>query len=200
MSGWSPVMGSPPGPPLWVFECRRSSCSCVVDELVVRTAPLVAWHVLILAIGRPDVALVAGSCRSRGARSNRRSLARRRTAPVWPGSDASSRTDTTDPHLHGKGDQLSAQREMNCPPTGILDCPLSLWLSVTRRETRVHRDHLNVGSWPARECQDSSARRHQATVSAPTTAAEHGTNSRCQTGTVPSVGVADATAQRPGTA
>ena len=25
-----------------------------------------------------------------------------------------------------EGDQLSAEREMKCPPTGILDCPLSI--------------------------------------------------------------------------
>jgi len=29
------------------------------------------------------------------------------------------------PRIRGKGDQLSAEREMKCPSTGMLDCPLS---------------------------------------------------------------------------
>src|SRR4051794_16067395 len=42
-----------------------------------------------------------------------------------PRRDPSLRTDTTGPRLNGNGDQLSAERETTCPPTGMLDCPLS---------------------------------------------------------------------------
>src|SRR3954452_5118592 len=54
-----------------------------------------------------------------------------------------------------KGDQLSAERELTCPPTGILGCPRSssprcspkrVWAAVAGLDRMCQRDSVKVGA------------------------------------------------------
>jgi hypothetical protein len=49
------------------------------------------------------------------------------------------------PTFRGKGDQLSAEREMKCPPTRMLACPLSS--RSVRRRSRPHATSFRGRAW-----------------------------------------------------